>query len=247
MGEAKRRRQAEQMMECEATDPDTGQTYQVRAAGITPRRLVEEWRRAITGESREVDVPCNGCQQCCWWPRVQVEPEEERPEDLARLALAQDELGWCLQKREDGACIHLGPAGCTVRAHRPRACRTFDCRIFGLVDTVQPIDEQGHCTPLWFFRLDDPEDRALLMAANIGGLPLIATMAKGGLLPSYKAVLRAIRDGIAEHLPRARQIVAGLLRLPAAELAKLNERAPQAREYMRRLALDARARRAAAE
>lgn len=36
--------------------------------------------------------------------------------------------GLVLKQRPDGACTHLGEAGCTVYDRRPAMCRTFDCR-----------------------------------------------------------------------------------------------------------------------
>jgi Fe-S-cluster containining protein len=46
-----------------------------------------------------------------------------------------------LQRRSDGACVHLGERGCTVYEQRPAVCRTFDCRVFaamGLVERCGP-------------------------------------------------------------------------------------------------------------
>jgi Fe-S-cluster containining protein len=33
-----------------------------------------------------------------------------------------------LAATEDGACVYLGPAGCTIYQRRPLLCRSFDCR-----------------------------------------------------------------------------------------------------------------------
>jgi Fe-S-cluster containining protein len=55
-----------------------------------------------------------------------------------------------LQRRSDGACVHLGKQGCTVYEQRPAVCRTFDCRVFaamGLVERCGP----NHQTPHWEF------------------------------------------------------------------------------------------------
>jgi len=55
-----------------------------------------------------------------------------------------------LQRRWDGACVHLGEQGCTVYEQRPAVCRTFDCRVFaamGLVERCGP----DHQTPDWEF------------------------------------------------------------------------------------------------
>jgi Fe-S-cluster containining protein len=55
-----------------------------------------------------------------------------------------------LQRRADGACVHLGEWGCTVYEQRPAVCRSFDCRAFaamGIVEQCAP----GHQTPSWEF------------------------------------------------------------------------------------------------
>jgi Fe-S-cluster containining protein len=48
-----------------------------------------------------------------------------------------------LRQRSDGACVHLGPQGCTVYEDRPAVC--FDCRIFaamGAVERCGPITKR---------------------------------------------------------------------------------------------------------
>jgi Fe-S-cluster containining protein len=238
MGEAKRRRLAERQIEHEVTDPDTGQAYRIRAAGITPRRWLDEWRRFASGQADVPSVPCNGCQQCCWSTRVAVEREEETPEDLAHLEFAEDERGWRLQKRADGACIHLGASGCTVYPHRPRACRHFDCRVFSLVQSEYAIDEeQRHFAPRWIFRFDDAEDKAIMMAAQLGVLPRLGATLRGEAGPlDYEAAVQEIFPGIRENLPKARKLVAKLSELPAAEVEKIIKEGPaEMPEYIRLL------------
>jgi hypothetical protein len=58
-----------------------------------------------------------------------------------------------LQRRPDGACVHLGERGSTVYEHRPAVCRSFDGRAFaamGIVESCAP----GHQTPGWKFAGD---------------------------------------------------------------------------------------------
>lgn len=35
---------------------------------------------------------------------------------------------FALARDEDGACVYLGPSGCTIYERRPLLCRSFDCR-----------------------------------------------------------------------------------------------------------------------
>jgi hypothetical protein len=49
-----------------------------------------------------------------------------------------------LRKGPDGACVHLGPNGCTVHRHRPRACRIYDCRISAAAGLYETHGEAKH-------------------------------------------------------------------------------------------------------
>ena len=63
-----------------------------------------------------------------------------------------------LQRRSNGACVHLGGRGCTVYEQRPAVCRTFDCRVFaamGLAECCGP----NHRTPGWEFDGGRERDR----------------------------------------------------------------------------------------
>ena len=114
-------------------------------------------------------VPCNGCRECCYHSGVDVHPELERPEDIARLDLVEHDDGslW-LRKGEDGACVHLGPEGCTVYEHRPHACRTYDCRLFALMTVLDSYDN-GHTQPVWLFQPRTIESQAFMAACNLMG------------------------------------------------------------------------------
>ena len=82
-----------------------------------------------------VDVPCDGCTACC--TSGQLIPVESDDRD-ALAYLPADALvpmpgqpGQRVLRHDDsGRCSQLTEAGCSVYLHRPRACRTYDCRIF---------------------------------------------------------------------------------------------------------------------
>ena len=98
-----------------------------------------EWlammRRALSGEG-ETDVPCGTCTGCCTSSQfVHIEPDEidalaHIPPELLfpapRLPRGHVLLGY----DENGHCPMLVDHGCSIYAHRPRTCRTYDCRIF---------------------------------------------------------------------------------------------------------------------
>lgn len=141
---------------------------------------------------RKHRVPCNGCFECCYHARVDVNPLSEPPANLAQLALEQDADGnWWLQKRADGACVHLGERGCTVYEHRPSACRTYDCRMYALTG-VHDSFSNGHNPPVWVFERKTPEARAILAAAQILGMIEALRRTEAGESISAEAVATSV-------------------------------------------------------
>ena len=99
---------------------------------------------AIRGE-RGSDVPCDGCTACCTSSHfVQIEPDETAtlariPSELLfpapRLPRGHVVLGY----DERGHCPMLVENRCSIYEDRPRACRTYDCRIFAAAGV--PVDD----------------------------------------------------------------------------------------------------------
>lgn len=93
---------------------------------------------------------CNACSRCCRDKIIQVNPYE-----LARLShglgLPVAEVvgrytdgGVHLRQREDGSCVFLGDAGCSVHADRPLVCRLYPLgRIVG-PDSEEFVDAAPH-------------------------------------------------------------------------------------------------------
>ena len=76
---------------------------------------------------------CRRCSKCCHHKKIQVNPYE-----VARLAAKRgqstgefsaawtvDGAGVTLRQTETGACVFLGPEGCTVHSDRPLVCRLY--------------------------------------------------------------------------------------------------------------------------
>lgn len=76
---------------------------------------------------------CARCLRCCHHKRIQLNPYE-----VARLArqvgvsttvfraeFTRDGNGTALNQTEAGACVFLGPEGCTVHPDRPLVCRLY--------------------------------------------------------------------------------------------------------------------------
>jgi uncharacterized protein len=112
--------------------------------------------RTACADGRAVDVPCGTCVACCTSGKlIPVEPDEGAalaavgPEGLVAMpgqpgeyALRHDASGRCAQLREDG---------CQVYADRPRACRTYDCRIFPATGVAPDAPLIAEVAALWHF------------------------------------------------------------------------------------------------
>jgi Fe-S-cluster containining protein len=94
-----------------------------------------EIQAALRGE-RGADVPCGACTACCTSSQfVHIGPEETDtlehiPAELLfpapRLPRGHVLLGY----DERGHCPMLVDGKCSIYEHRPRTCRTYDCRVF---------------------------------------------------------------------------------------------------------------------
>lgn len=177
MGEARQRRLAiERGAPAPFQDMATGQIKRGRLAPSIPvlrARMQDMTRRLAAGERFEAKVPCNGCTACCYFSKVGVDPAQERAEDLAHLDLVADPEpqypgALVLRKRADGACIHLGPDGCTVRAHRPHVCRTYDCRLSSGTGMAIQYGDGSHTSPHWVPAQHTREERMQAFALVMG-------------------------------------------------------------------------------
>ena len=96
---------------------------------------------AIRGE-RDSEVPCHGCTACCTSSQfVHISPDETDALDHIPAELLfpapQRPSGHVLLGYDDrGHCPMLVNGRCSIYEHRPRACRTYDCRIFPATGVV---------------------------------------------------------------------------------------------------------------
>ena len=96
------------------------------------------WLRQMQGALRgehDSEVPCGGCTACCTASQfIPIEPDE-----VATLARIPRELRFPAPRRppgyvllgydERGHCPMLVDGACSIYEVRPRACRTYDCRV----------------------------------------------------------------------------------------------------------------------
>ena len=132
-----------------------------------------EVQAAIAGE-RASDVACGTCTACCTSSQfVHIAPDE-----ADALAHVPDELTFpapglppghvLLGYDERGHCPMLVDGSCSIYAHRPRTCRTYDCRVFTAAG-VAPDETKvliAQQTARWRFTIADDTDRARLAAVR---------------------------------------------------------------------------------
>lgn len=126
-----------------------------------------EVQGAIRGE-RVAEVPCGGCTACCTSSQfIHIAPDET--DTLAHIPAAllfpapRRPLGHVLMGYDErGHCPMLVDGSCSIYEHRPRTCRSYDCRIFpaaGLdVDEDKPLI--GRQAVRWRFTEPTEADRA---------------------------------------------------------------------------------------
>src|SRR5207237_7191020 len=92
-------------------------------------------RAALRGE-RDSDVACNGCTACCTASQfVHIAPDEidtlsHIPAELLFPAPGRPPGHVVLGYDERAHCPMLIDNRCSIYEHRPRTCRSYDCRIF---------------------------------------------------------------------------------------------------------------------
>ena len=108
-------------------------------------------------------VPCGSCRACCTSSQfVHIAPDETDtlahvPTALrfpapglprGHVVLGYDEHGWCPMLVDDT---------CSIYEHRPRTCRTYDCRVFAAtgVDPGRTQPAIAERVASWRFDVDD--------------------------------------------------------------------------------------------
>lgn len=74
-----------------------------------------------------LEVPCAGCTLCCHKQDVPLVAGDDLTLRSRIIEIGGRKFA-ALDRRPDGACVYLGPEGCTVYERRPKLCRAFDCR-----------------------------------------------------------------------------------------------------------------------
>ena len=111
------------------------------------------------------DVPCGTCTACCTASQfVHIGPDETDtlariPSELLFPAPLVPRGQMLLGYDERGHCPMLGDDGCTIYEHRPRTCRTYDCRVFAAAGIEPDDDLIGQRVERWRFTAAAPSER----------------------------------------------------------------------------------------
>lgn len=120
------------------------------------------------------DVPCGPCTACCTSSQfVHIAPDEvdtlaHVPGELTFPAPGLPQGHVLLGYDERGHCPMLVDDACSIYAHRPRTCRTYDCRVFPATG-IEPDDDKpqiGDQTRRWRFEVATDADRERLGAVR---------------------------------------------------------------------------------
>jgi Fe-S-cluster containining protein len=140
-----------------------------RTTATIPAGELRSWLRSMVRALRSgggSDVPCNGCTACCRSSQfVHIEPDEvdtlaHIPVELRFPAPGRPQGHVVLGYDERGHCPMLDDDRCSIYAHRPRACRTYDCRVFPAAGVVPDQPLIAERVRLWEFSYRDDDARA---------------------------------------------------------------------------------------
>jgi Fe-S-cluster containining protein len=135
-------------------------------------------QRALDGEA-VADVPCDGCTACCTSSQfVHIGPEESDalahiPRGLLFPAPGLPSGHVVLGYDERGHCPMLTDGACSIYEHRPRTCRTYDCRVFAAADVELDAGEKpaiARRARRWRFEHPTETDRVEHAAVRAAGL-----------------------------------------------------------------------------
>jgi uncharacterized protein len=162
------------------------------AAGPFADWLIEV-QAAIRGEQAS-DVPCGTCTACCTSSQfIHIAPDETDalahiPRGLTFPAPRAPKGHVLMGYNQQGHCPMLVDGACSIYDHRPRTCRTYDCRVFpaaGLNAGDDGKDLIARQARRWQFSHPTPADQAQHAAVRAAAayMPLHAADLPEGSVP----------------------------------------------------------------
>jgi hypothetical protein len=143
---------------------------QALSAGVFSTWL--DGMRAALADDTGTDVPCGECDACCRASYfIHVRPDEGSalaaiPGELLFPAPGLSAGNVLLGYDEQGRCPMLRDDGCSIYAHRPLTCRTYDCRVFAAAGVAADRALVSKRTARWTFSYPNEDDRALHSAVQ---------------------------------------------------------------------------------
>ena len=123
--------------------------------------------QAALRDEGDSDVPCDGCTACCSSGQfIHIGPDETDalahvPAELRFPAPGLPGGHVVLGYDEHGRCPMLADHGCSIYEHRPRTCRTYDCRVFAAAGVDPAKEPLGAHVRRWRFSYPTVDDRQL--------------------------------------------------------------------------------------
>ena len=117
------------------------------------------------------DVPCGSCTACCHASQfIHIAPDETDtishiPRELLFPAPRAPKGHVLMGYDRDGRCPMLVDDRCSIYAHRPRTCRTYDCRVFPASGLTADDPEIAATAGEWTFTHEPGTDDETLHAA----------------------------------------------------------------------------------
>ena len=140
-----------------------------------------------------VDVPCGTCTACCTSSQfVHIGPDER--DTLARIpnvllfpAPGLPKGSVVMGYDERGHCPMFVDGACSIYEHRPRTCRTYDCRVFPAAGLEPDHDGRARIAEQvrrWRFDFTELDDQTVQSAVQAAGAYLRANADRlPGLVP----------------------------------------------------------------
>lgn len=140
------------------------------------------------------DVPCGTCTACCTSSQfVHIGPDESDtlsriPKALLFPAPGLPKGNVVMGYDERGHCPMFVDGACSIYQHRPRTCRTYDCRVFPAAGLEPDHDGRAKIAEQvrrWRFEFPEPDDSTLHASVRAAAGYLRANAkALPGLVPS---------------------------------------------------------------
>jgi uncharacterized protein len=227
-------------MDGDDTDARRTEEAAPRGGADLPAGAFGEWldgmRAALVGEQGS-DVPCGTCTACCTSSQfVPIGPEETDalahiPSELLFPAPRRPAGHVLLGYDERGHCPMLRDGGCTIYAHRPRACRTYDCRVLAAAGLEADGSQPEVAARVRRWRFDHPTDadrRAHeAVVATAGHLVEVADSVPPGTVPRHPTQLAVLAIEVSGEIVAAEAGVApDLVAVRAEVVRRVRRRAP---------------------